>query len=73
MNPHFLRVDSVADLERAKAQGAIGILIGQQNSVHFRTVDDVDRFYNVGPARLAVDLQRQQDQAVDLATRKIQV
>ncbi len=44
----FLRVDTVADLERAKTTGAIGILIGQQNSVHFRTVDDVDRFYNVG-------------------------
>jgi membrane dipeptidase len=44
----FLRVDNVADFERAKATGKIGIVIGQQNSVHFRTVDDVDRFYALG-------------------------
>jgi len=44
----FLRVDRAADLERAKESGKIGILIGQQNSSHFRSVDDVDRFYNLG-------------------------
>jgi len=44
----FLRVDGPADLERAKATGKIGILIGQQNSGHFRTVEDVDRFYGLG-------------------------
>jgi membrane dipeptidase len=44
----FLRVDCAADLERPKALGKIGILIGQQNSLHFRTVDDVDRFYRLG-------------------------
>jgi membrane dipeptidase len=44
----FLRVEQAADFERAKARGAIGILIGQQNSEHFRTVDDVDRFYRLG-------------------------
>src|SRR6266566_1286785 len=44
----FLRVDAPADFERAKALGKIGILIGQQNSEHFRTVEDVDRFYNLG-------------------------
>jgi membrane dipeptidase len=44
----FLRVDSVADLEAAKKQGKIGIIIGQQNSSHFRTVDDVDHFYAMG-------------------------
>jgi membrane dipeptidase len=44
----FLRVDRVADFERAKSTGKIGIVIGQQNSVHFRTVDDVDRFYALG-------------------------
>jgi membrane dipeptidase len=46
--PQFLRVEGVADFERAKALGAIGILIGQQNSEHFRTVADVDRFYCLG-------------------------
>jgi membrane dipeptidase len=45
---YFLRVDSPADLERAKTQGKIGIVIGQQNSEHFRTVDDVARFYDLG-------------------------
>jgi membrane dipeptidase len=44
----FVRVDSAADLECAKASGRIGIVIGQQNSKHFRTVDDVDRFYGLG-------------------------
>jgi membrane dipeptidase len=44
----FLRVDQVADLERAKATGKIGIVVGQQNSVHFRTIADVDRFYAMG-------------------------
>jgi membrane dipeptidase len=45
---NFLRVDGPADLERAKATGKIGILIGQQNSGHFRTVEDVDCFYSLG-------------------------
>jgi membrane dipeptidase len=44
----FLRVDNVADLPAAKKLGKIGIIIGQQNSEHFRTVDDVDRFYAMG-------------------------
>jgi len=44
----FLRVDGVADLEAAKKLGKIGIIVGQQNSEHFRTVDDVDHFYAMG-------------------------
>jgi membrane dipeptidase len=44
----FLRVDSAADLAAAKRLGKIGIIIGQQNSEHFRTVDDVDAFYAMG-------------------------
>ena len=44
----FLRVEGAADFERAKALGRIGILIGQQNSEHFRTVEDVDRFHGLG-------------------------
>lgn len=44
----FLRVDSIADLESAKTSGKIGIIIGQQNSSHFRTVDDVNSFYAMG-------------------------
>lgn len=44
----FLRIDSPAHLEHAKSSGRLGIVIGQQNSRHFRTVDDVDRFYELG-------------------------
>jgi membrane dipeptidase len=44
----FLRVDCPDDFELAKASGKIGIMIGQQNSRHFRTVDDVDSFYRLG-------------------------
>lgn len=44
----FSRVDCQAGLERAKASGKIGIVIGQQNSRHFRSVEDVDRFYALG-------------------------
>jgi len=44
----FLRIDGVADFERAKSRGKLGILIGQQNSEHFRNADDVNRFYNLG-------------------------
>jgi membrane dipeptidase len=44
----FLRIDSTEDIGRAKAKGKIGIVIGQQNSEHFRTLDDVGRFYAMG-------------------------
>ena len=44
----LLRIDKPADLVRAKAQGKIGIILGLQNSVHFRTLEDVDKFYKLG-------------------------
>lgn len=44
----FQRVERAAHFAQAKALGKIGIVIGQQNSAHFRTVDDVDRFYQLG-------------------------
>jgi len=44
----FSEVTCAADLQRAKAAGKIGIIIGQQNSSHFRTVEDVDQFYALG-------------------------
>lgn len=44
----FLRVECSSDFARAKTLGKIGIVIGQQNSEHFRTVQDVDRFYELG-------------------------
>jgi membrane dipeptidase len=44
----FLRIDCPEDVERAKSLGKIGIVIGQQNSGHFRSIDDVNRFYKMG-------------------------
>jgi membrane dipeptidase len=44
----FVRVDSIADLRRAKNANKIGVMIGLQNSEHFRTETDVDRFYSLG-------------------------
>ncbi|MGD0772102.1 MAG: membrane dipeptidase [Candidatus Solibacter sp.] len=44
----FLRVDGPGNLQQAKAEGRIGIVIGQQNSAHFRCVEDVDRFHGLG-------------------------
>jgi membrane dipeptidase len=44
----FLRVECAADFDRAKEQGTMGILLGLQNSEHFRTVQDVDRFHALG-------------------------
>jgi len=44
----FLRVDSSARLAEAKRAGKIGIILGIQNSGHFRTVDDVDFFHGLG-------------------------
>jgi membrane dipeptidase len=45
---YFLRIDGPSDVLRAKAQGKLGIIVGQQNSNHFRTLDDVDAFYQRG-------------------------
>ena len=36
------------DFIRAKKSGQIGILLGSQNSEHFRTLDDIRRFYGFG-------------------------
>jgi membrane dipeptidase len=44
----FVRVDSVAHLDFAKRTGRIGVLLGFQNSDHFRTLDDVQYFHGLG-------------------------
>jgi membrane dipeptidase len=44
----FLRVGSAQDLQRVRAEGKVGILVGFQNSDHFRTVEDVQRFHALG-------------------------
>ncbi|MEE4161547.1 MAG: membrane dipeptidase [Woeseiaceae bacterium] len=44
----LMRVDSVADLDAIRGNGKIGIVLGVQNSDHFRNTDDVTRFYRAG-------------------------
>ena len=45
---HFIRIDSAVDLDRVKRSGKLGILLGLQNSDHFRRPDDVDFFRGLG-------------------------
>jgi membrane dipeptidase len=44
----LMRIDSRADLDRVKRSGKIGVLIGVQNSEHFRRVEDVNLFHGLG-------------------------
>jgi membrane dipeptidase len=44
----FMRVDSPERLETVKNSGKLGIILGLQNSEHFRKPDDVDYFYSIG-------------------------
>ncbi len=44
----FERIEKFSQFKQVKALGKVGILIGQQNSAHFRTVDDVKCFYDLG-------------------------
>lgn len=44
----FVRIDSAADLATVHGSGRTGILIGIQNSSHFRSVEDVGRFHDLG-------------------------
>lgn len=45
---HFMRIDSTADLKRVKKSGKVGIMLGLQNSEHFRRPEDVDFFRGLG-------------------------
>jgi len=45
---HLMRIDSVADLKRVKKANKLGIVLGLQNSEHFRRPDDVDFFRGLG-------------------------
>lgn len=45
---YFMRIDSADDLERVRASGKIGVLLGVQNAEHFRTPADVDFFNSLG-------------------------
>lgn len=44
----FERVDTLERLDGIKTSGKVGIILGIQNSEHFRKADDVDYFYGLG-------------------------
>jgi len=44
----FERVDTPERLDGIKTSGKVGIILGIQNSEHFRKADDVDYFYGLG-------------------------
>jgi membrane dipeptidase len=44
----FVRIDSAEDLAMVHGSGRTGILIGIQNSSHFRSVEDVKHFHDLG-------------------------
>jgi len=44
----FTVVDTAADLDRAKAAGKVAVIMGIQNSEHFRNAEDVKAFYQLG-------------------------
>ncbi len=44
----FIRVERASDIGRAKGEGRIGIILGLQNSDHFRSLEDIEYFYNMG-------------------------
>lgn len=44
----LMRIDSAQDLDDVSKNGRIGIILGLQNSDHFRTAKDVKEFYFLG-------------------------
>lgn len=45
---YFMRVDSPADLDRVRDSGKLGVILGLQNSDHFRRPSEVDVFHQLG-------------------------
>jgi len=45
---YLMRIDSPERLDAVKKSGKMGIILGLQNSEHFRRPDDVDYFYSIG-------------------------
>jgi membrane dipeptidase len=45
---HFRRIDTAADLSRIREEDRIGLILGFQNSDHFRTAEDVALFHRLG-------------------------
>ena len=45
---YLICIESAEDLDNLQRSDKIGVIISYQNSVHFRSVDDVELFYNLG-------------------------
>jgi membrane dipeptidase len=45
---HLARIDVASDIEKTRAAGKAGVILGLQNAEHFRTVEDVARFHGLG-------------------------
>ena len=45
---YFVRIDSVDDFDKVVGSGKIGMILGSENSAHFQTLDDIDRYYQLG-------------------------
>ena len=48
MSNDFTRISTTKDMESAKKDGKIGVILGLQNADQFRTPDDVKLFYGLG-------------------------
>jgi membrane dipeptidase len=45
---YLMRIDSAADFRRVKGSGKVGVMLGLQNSEHFRRPSDVAFFWGIG-------------------------
>ena len=45
---YFMRIDSAADFRRVKGSGKVGVMLGLQNSEHFRRPQDIAFFWAIG-------------------------
>ena len=44
----LMRVDCAADIDRAVETGRLGLFVGSHGAEHFRTLDDIDTFFEIG-------------------------
>lgn len=45
---YFRRIDSAADLDAIESSGRIGMILGSENSDHFKTLDDINLYHGLG-------------------------
>lgn len=45
---YFMRISGVDDFDKLDGTGKIGMILGCENSVHFKTLADIDKFYGLG-------------------------